>query len=96
MQFLHAHLGASVPSVFSTLIEDCLKKDAPATKCYYLIPEYNLGKSYLEESPPLTPADKADIQRQLRSIMDELRARPSPGYYGRVGRRPLYGLILIY
>lgn len=69
MQFLHAHLGASVPSLFSTLIEDCLKEDAPATKCYYLIPEYNLGKSYLEESPPLTPADKADIQRQLRSMM---------------------------
>lgn len=96
MQVLHAHLGASVPCVFSTLIEDCPQEDAPATKRYYLILEYILGKSYLEESPPLTPAEKADIQRQLRSMMDELRAIPSPGYYGRVGRRPLYDLILNY
>lgn len=96
MQFLHTHLGASVPCVFSAQIEDCPQKDAPATKCYYLIPEDILGKSYLEESPSLTPAEKADIQRQLKSIMDELRAIPSPGYYGRVGRRPLYDLILNY
>lgn len=96
MQSLHAHVGASVPCVFSTLVEDCPQENAPATKCYYLILEYILGRPYLEESPSLTPAEKAGIQRQLRSIMDELRAIPSPGYYGRLGRRPLYDSILKY
>lgn len=96
MQSLYAHLGASVPCLFSTLVEDCPQEDTPATKCYYLILEYILGKSYLEESPSLTPAEKAGIQQQLRSIMDELRAIPSSGYYVRLGRRPLYDSILNY
>jgi len=96
MQFLHAHIGASVPRVYGTLTEDCPQEDAPAAKCYYLVMEYIPGKSYLEELPSLAPAEKEDIQRQFRSIMDELRAVPSPGYYGRVGRRPLYDLIFGY
>jgi len=58
--------------------------------------EYIAGKSYLDELPSLALAEKKDIQRQFRSIMDEVRALPSPGFYGCVGRRPLYDLFFAH
>jgi hypothetical protein len=92
MEFLHSHIPACIPGIFGIIVEDCPRKRDLTAKCYYLVMEYIPGTSYLEVYPSLTPVEKRDIQQQFRSIMDELRGLPSPGYYGRVGRRPLYDL----
>ena len=96
MQFLHTYIGAALPRVFGTLVEDCPGKDYPAAKCYYIIMEYIAGKPYLEEVGSLAPAEKEDIQQQFRSIMDKLRAVPSPGSYECIGQRPFCGWVFAY
>ena len=96
IQFLHTHIGAAVPRVFGTLVEDCAGEDDPAAKCYYIIMEYIAGKPYLEEVGSLAPAEKEDIRQQFRSIINKLRALPSPDSYECIGQRPLCGWVFAY
>ena len=96
MQFILAHTNVPIPRVFGILVEDNTWNNGTVAKRYHIVMEYIAGGSYLEELPSLTPTEKADIWRQLRQAMDELRALPSPGYYGQVGCRQLYDTIFAH
>ncbi|KAJ6018475.1 Phosphotransferase enzyme family protein [Penicillium canescens] len=49
------------------------------------IPSISLGMAW----PSLTEANKYSIVGQLRCIFDQMRALPSPGFYGSVNRGPV-------
>ncbi|PWY83202.1 hypothetical protein BO94DRAFT_536673 [Aspergillus sclerotioniger CBS 115572] len=49
------------------------------------IPAMSLGTAW----PSITEANKSSIVEQLRCIFDQMRALPSPGFYGSVNRGPV-------
>jgi serine/threonine protein kinase len=55
----------------------------------YIIMEYIRGISLEMAWPSLTEANKHSIVGQLRCIFDQMRALPSPGFYGSVNRGPV-------
>ena len=55
----------------------------------YIIMEYIPGTSLEMAWPSLTEANKHSIVGQLRCIFDQMRALPSPGFYGSVNRGPV-------
>ncbi|KAI2896002.1 hypothetical protein CBS63078_8341 [Aspergillus niger] len=55
----------------------------------YIVMEYIPGISLGMMWPSLTEANKHLIVKQLRCIFDQMRALPSPGFYGSVNRGPV-------
>lgn len=55
----------------------------------YIVMEYIPGISLGMVWPSLTEANKNSIAGQLRCIFDQMRALPTPGYYGSVNRGPV-------
>ncbi|KAL3434605.1 phosphotransferase family protein [Aspergillus tetrazonus] len=55
----------------------------------YIIMEYVPGVSLGIVWPSLTEANKYSLVRQLRCIFDQIRALPSPGFYGSVNQGPV-------
>ncbi|KAI9640217.1 hypothetical protein NHQ30_011455 [Ciborinia camelliae] len=59
----------------------------------YIIMEYIESKTLHDEWSLLSVQQRNRISAQLRKYMDELRALPSPGYYGSIGKRGLLDCI---
>lgn len=55
----------------------------------YIVMEYVPGISLGMVWPSLAEANKHSIVGQLRCIFDQMRALPSPGFYGSVNRGPV-------
>ncbi|KAJ5550891.1 Phosphotransferase enzyme family protein [Penicillium sp. DV-2018c] len=55
----------------------------------YIVMEYIPSVSLGDAWPSLTEANKHSIVGQLRCIFDQMRALPSPGFYGSVNRGPV-------
>ena len=82
MLFVRSHTVVLVPRVYAIYTD--LK-----TNVNYIIMEYIDGNTLGFEWGLLSEKQKERIARQLRCYMDDLRAIPSPGYYGSIGRRGL-------
>ena len=82
MRFVSDHCrNISLPKVYGTLTDE-------ASGEHFIVMEYIDGDNVEKLLPSLTKAEKADICRQLKNAVDELRSLPSHGYIGSVGQMP--------
>jgi hypothetical protein len=79
--FVQQSSPVSVPTVYAIFHDE-------VTNLNFIIQEYIPGKLLNSIWNELTSEEKGDIASQLRRNMDELRAIPSPGYYGGLWGQP--------
>ncbi|KAJ1675308.1 hypothetical protein EV182_001519 [Spiromyces aspiralis] len=87
MLFVRQATNIPVPKLYA-LYSD------PQTGKNYIVMEHIAGETLESLWPSLTEQDKDMVIAKLRQYFDELRQLPSPGYFGRLGGRPLRSYFL--
>ena len=80
MRYVRKHCSnVLVPKVYGTLVDE-------STGHHFIVMEYLAGETLEKCLPFLDTAEKAEVCRQLKCALEELRGLPSPGYIGSVRR----------
>ena len=94
--FLANKMTTGIPRLYATLSERPTEENGLEEDWFYIFMGYIPGNSILEQWHSLTASEQQSIREQFKTTMKELRSIPSPGYYGRVGRRSLCDLLFAH
>ena len=94
--FLADKMTTGIPRLYATLSERPTEENGLDKEWFYIVMEYIPGNSILEQWHSLRESEQQSVREQFTNTMQELRSIPSPGYYGRVGRRSLYDLVFAH